>query len=442
MVLKDDVVKQSTELIPENCQSGFLALLAKFDFAIPCNDKYVFVHCLLPEELDSSKTSLTKGATRSSASYVLMPHISKIYKGISNSFAEMIEGIKEIKSRLSDTQDNVSKVRMSTVTAGLGDIITEGNLPQSSARSRDCCTPQDDYCVHQFPHFNVVDSSSFESSLDLSSSSSHQSNEKEWLKSPALNPMLHPPLRRVWLASFIPDGFWPQLLAKLMLDNAICNILSVLLSVALHCNEYTPNHASSDGFSLWKLSQFGVAVEYNKIKLVELIQVTNACDNSKDKFNLSEQYTYQIELTIHIREIFLVHKQEMFDELHDSHIDAIRLATRILVIIEQLILDIGEEWFPGTISNSRSKEILSFVPCPLCVSTNDEDTCTGCVDQFFLHYAGRKVVCFSFKGLLDAHALPSRSVKCPLHYDITVQELAPDMVRLYTHFLYNSGLFL
>lgn len=439
MVLKDDVVKQSAVLIPEHCQSGFLALLAKFDFAIPCNDKYVFIHCLLPEELDSSKKTLTKEpATKPSASHILIPHISKIYKGISNSFAEMIEGFK---SKTSEPPDGASKVSMNEIGAALGDTIAEHNLAQQPIRSRDCCrgqSPQDNYCVHQFPHFNIVDSPSFESSLTVSSSS-HQSNEKHWLKRPSIDPVLHPPLRRVWLASFIPDGFWPQILAKLILDDAIRNILSVLLSGALQSNEYTLNHASTDAFSLWKLSQLGLAVEYGKIKLVELRQITNACDNSRDKYNLSEQYTYQIELTIYIHEILSVHKQK-----EDSHIDVVRLATRILVIIEQLILDIGEEWFPGTISDSRSNEILSFVPCPLCVCSNDKDTSyTECVDQWLLHCAGHKVVCFSFKRLLDAHALPSRSVECPLHSEIPVQELAPDMVRtLHAHFLYNHTLFL
>ena len=434
MVLKDDVVKQSAVLIPEHCQSGFLALLAKFDFAIPCNDNYVFIHCLLPEELDSSKKALTKVPTKSN---ILMPHISKIYKGISNSFAEMIEGFK------SKAPNDVSKVSMREIA--LDDTITDGNSAKQPARSRDCCrdrSPQDNYCVHQFPHFNIVDSSSFENSLALPSSSSHQSNEKQWLKRSSVNLMQHPPLRRVWLASFIPDGFWPQILAKLILDDAICNILSVLLSGVLQSNEYTLNHASSDAFSLWKLSQLGLAVEYDKIKLIVLRQITNACDNSKDKYNLSEQYAYQIELTIYIHDILSVQKQQ--EELQDSHIDTIRLATRILVIIEQLILDIGEEWFPGTISDSRNNEILSFVPCPLCVCSNDEDTpYKNCIDQWFLYCAGHKVVCFSFKQLLGAYALPSRSVECPLHSEIPVQELVPDMVRtLHVHFLFNHDSFL
>ena len=438
MVLKDDVIKQSAVLIPEHCRSGFLALLAKFDFAIPCNDNYVFIHCLLPEELDSSKKALTKEHATRSASNILMPHISKIYKGISNSFAEMIEGFK---SKISEAPDDASKVSVSEIAVALGDSISDNNLPQQPTRSRDFRrgrSPQDSYCAHQFPHFNIVDSSSFENSL--SSSSSH-SDEKQWLKRPSINPTLHPPLRRVWLASFIPDGFWPHILAKLILDEAIRNILSVLLSGALQNTEYTLNHVSSDAFSLWKLSQLGLAVEFNKIKLVELRQITNACDNNRDKYNLSEQYAYQIELTIYIPEILLVNKQK----LQDSHIDTIRLATRILVIIEQLILDIGEEWFPGTISDSHSNEILSFVPCALCVRSNDKDTSyADCIDQWFLHCVGHKVVCFSFKQLLGAHALPSRSAECPLHGEIPVQELAPDMVRtlLHIHFLCNHNLFL
>ena len=414
MVLIDDVVVQSAASIPEHCKSGFLALLAKFDFAIPCNETYVFVHCLLPKELDSS-TEPTIEATRTS-------RISKIYNCISNSF---IEGFKEIKSKLSEHQDKV-RSHMSLVASGLGDSITENSLQQNHTSPRD----SHDRCdTQEFPNFNIVDSASFETSLNMSSSL-HQSDERQWLTRPNVNPMLHPPLQRVWLATFIPDGFWPQLLAKIILDNAICSALSAILSHALQNNEYTLNHMCSSGaLSLWKLSQLGFAIEYDEIKILELKQTTNICDNSSDKYNLSEQYTYQIELTIHIRNILLVHKLETGDEVEDSKANVIRLATHILVMIEQHLLDIGEEWFPGTISDDFSHQILSFVPCPLCVSENDDDTSyKDCTGQWLLQYGGHKAVCFSFKGLLNAYTLPSRSVKCPLHSDILVQQLAPDMV--------------
>lgn len=437
MVPKDDLNTQSTILIPEHCQSGFLALLAKFDFAIPCGDKYLFVHCLLPKELGSSTKPMTK-ASRTSVSNVLIPNISKIYKGISNSFAEMIDGIKEITSKLSEQQDTKTKICLSSAPDS---SITEDRLLQDHTRLGDCrqknnssshhkssvSSHDEDHCAHQFPRFNIVDSASFENSINSSLSSSI--DEKQWLKTTDLNPVLHPPLRRIWLASFIPDGFWPQLLAKIILDNAICSTLSTILSTALQNNEYTLNLASPDASSLWRLSQLGLAIEYDKIKLVELMQTTNVCNNS-DKYNLSEQYTYQIELTIHIRDIVLVHKQEASQ---DSNSNVIRLATRVLVLIEQHILDIGKEWFPGTISDSRNKQTLSFVPCPLCISRNDDNTSyTDCVGgHWFLHCGGCKVVCFSFNDLLVAYALPPRSANCPLHKDMLVQQLAPDMVSTY-----------
>ena len=419
MVLKDDVVKQSALLIPEDCQPGFLALLAKFDFAIPCNEKYVFIHCLLPKVLDPSDKALTKEARK--ASSILIPQISKIYKG----FAEVIEGIK---LKLSETQDHVPNLRIGSHTGLLNETITDRNLLQNSPASRDCCNPQqpseDGFCPHQFPHFNIVDSASFDCSLDLSSVLDDHNDGKKMLKSTDINPRHHPPLRRVWLASFIPDGFWPQLLAKIILDDAICNTLLTILSAVLHCSD---NAASPDPFSLWKLSQLGLAVEYNKIKLVELIQTTNTCDNSKDNYNLSEQYNYQIELVIRIDDIVLGHKR---DEAGSSQIEMLRLATRLLVMVEQHILDIGEEWFPGTISDSRNREVLSFVPCPLCMTSNDNDGTVYSVNvKQWLLCAGHKVVCFSFKELLQAHALPLRSVTCPLHRDIPVEQLAPDMVR-------------
>lgn len=425
MVLIDDVVAQNAASIPEHCQSGFLALLAKFDFAIPCSENYVFVHCLLPKELDPS-TKPTTEATRNS----LIPNISKIYKGISNSFSEMIGGFKEFKSKLSEHQDKVRR-RASLGVSGLGASITEDDLQQNHTSPRD---GHDQCDTQEFPNFNIMDSASFETSLNMSSSSLHQSNERQWLKRPDVNPMLHPPLQRVWLATFIPDGFWPQLLAKIILDNAICSVLSAILSHALQNNEYTLNHTGSSGaLSLWKLSQLGFAIEYDEIRILELKQTTNTCDNGSDKYNLSDQYTYQIELTIHIRNIMLVHKLKTDDEVEDLKADVIRLATRILVMIEQHLLDIGEEWFPGTISDDFSHQILSFVPCPRCVSENDDDTSyKDCTGQWFLQYGGRKVICFSFKGLLSAYTLPSRSVRCPLHNDdILVQQLAPDMVGNY-----------
>ena len=415
MVQKDHIITQSAVSIPEDCQAGFLALLAKFDFAIPCNDKYVFVHCLLPKELDSSTKAMTE-ATKTH----LIPNIGKILcKGISNSFSEMIGGFKEFKSKLSEHQDK-PRMRMSLVTSGLHDSISEDDLQRDN---HDHCDAQ------HFPNFNIVDSASFETSLNITASM-HQSGERQWLRTPNVNPMLHPPLQRVWLAAFIPDGFWPQLLAKIILDNAICCTLSAILSHALQNNEYTLDHMSSSGsLSLWKLSQLGLAIEYDDIRLLELKQITNTCDNTSNKYDLSEQYTYQIELTIHIRNIMLVHKLETSDEAEVSKAQVIRLATRILVMIEQHLMDIGEEWFPGTISDARSHQILSFVPCPLCVSENDDDTSyKDCSGQWFLQCSGHKVVCFGFKRLLNAYALPSRSVECPLHGDILVQQLAPDMV--------------
>ena len=414
MVLKDDLIAQSPALIPKDYQSGFLALLAKFNFAIPCNDNYVFVHCLLPKELYTTAEEATASSASNSS------NISKIYKGISNSFAEMIE---KLKSKLSEYHD--AKLATHRKMSLLDDnSITEDILHQSPHRQ-----PSDEgnRCARQFPHFNILDSASFETSVNLSSPS--QNSEKEWLQTTDFTPVLHPPLRRVWLASFIPDGFWPQLLPKIILDDTIFSTLSTILSMVLQNSEYSLNLTDPKAISLWELSQLGLAVVYDGIKLVELVQTTSPCDSSSDKYNLSQKYPYQIELTIHVRDIALVHNQNSVNT-QDSKMNVIRLATRVLVLIEQHILDIGEEWFPGTISDTRNKQILSFVPCPTCIDKNDDDTLyTDCVGRCILHYGDHKVVCFSFKELLVAHALPSRCVTCPLHEDMLVQQLAPDMVN-------------
>jgi len=418
------LIVQSNLHIPKHMQSGVLALLAKFDFAIPYDDNHLFVHCLLSSCQQPPKPTATDLGVSNNL----------VRKVRSLSVCDLLECdfVKVIKSRITDIQDAVKANSEAPSLAPFKnndgiDANIESNIMPTSNFNGTTETSLVDVLNHKkkrFPHCNIVDTISFENSMNLNEPVG-MSQEQQWLKVVNLNPILHPPLCRVWLASFIPDGFWPQLLSRIILDKSgIGHILSSLLSAALQGDEYTLNHARTDASSLWKLSQECLIVEYDSLKLIELQLVTNVVDSSIDKYQLSEQYLYQIELIVHIRDIALVHKQD--DNYCEQNV--IRLVTRLMVLIEQHILDIGEEWFPGTITGDFNKDVLSFVPCPLCLSQRSNSLVLYNTGMPTVRFNGRKVVCFSLRDLLEAYAVPPRIIKCPLHDDMLVQQLTPDMV--------------
>ena len=441
IVSRKNLIAQSSLKILDCMQSGVLALLAKFDFAIPCDNDHLFVHCLLP---------LCRQPPEPTAAELEIPNrlVRKVRSLSVNCILEC--GIvKGLRSKINDMQDTVKssiearsfKREEDSTDANVepGVTYTSTLEDHSSKVTFDSGTSKEliptiavlndvvESTEKRFPHCSVVDTNSFDNSMDLCELV-EVSQEQLWLKAVNLNPVLHPPLCRVWFASFIPYGFWPQLLSRIILDkNGIGSILSSLLSTALQCEEYTLNYASSDVTSLWKLYQECLIVEYDRLKLVELQLVTNVLDDDADQHNLSEQYLNQIELTIHIRDIALVHKQD--DNYNEQNV--IRLVTRLLVLMEQHILEIGEEWFPGTITSDFNKEVLSFVPCPLCLSSNKSTSlCLYDAPKQTVCFNGCNVICFSLKDLLEGYAVPPRTITCPSHDEMLVQQLAPDMVWL------------
>ena len=303
----DKLIESSTLTIQKDLQAGFLALLVKFDFAIPCKSNYALVHALLPKDLE----------------------------------------------------DFIQPVTRST--------------------------------------------------------SSTTTNKKENGKdAEGIN------LYRVWLASFIPDGFWPQLLTRIISDDRINSILSDFLSIPLNKSRYLSSDVSS-------LCQKGFSIHYDQTKLLELKEVSNEIKNFTNKLNLSEKYATQIELTIYTSQIAAL--RNAYQKLNTRQ-NFIRLASKFLVVIEQHILDIGEEWFPGTFYDTCSN---SYVPCPVCSSQGDNcifhsDNANDPTHQF-LCFGGVNTFCFSARDLLDAYATQSRSINCPTHKELFVKEIAPDMVR-------------
>ena len=71
-------------------------------------------------------------------------------------------------------------------------------------------------CQHEsFPQLSLVDTPAFDSTLDLSSPHEMPLFNGFSLKVTYSHPVLHPNLCYVLLASFVPDGFWPQLFTRI-----------------------------------------------------------------------------------------------------------------------------------------------------------------------------------------------------------------------------------
>ena len=388
IVSNDKLIAQSTLTISEHLQAGFLALLAKFNFAIAWKDHHTLVHTLLPKELRFSTWSLTSGLS------------SSILETATVEYDPNAEAIGQVPKLAT----------MQNISMEFNEDVHEKVESQ----------------MKEFPKLKVVKSQEFDSS-DVCFS--HQIVSRDLLSLKARDPhlILHHNLHRVWLASFIPDGFWPQLLTKMISDDNISSLLSDFLRIPTNKSRCSLK-TISDVTSLWKLCQKGLLIHYEQTKLLELKEVSNEMISSTKELNLSKNYAGQLELTVYTDQIATLHNAYQ----KRSKENVTRSATKFLVAVEQNILDIGEEWFPDTFHDSWSGEILSYIPCPVGLSQGDN----GCVlhsddsTHQFLHFGGRDVFCFSVRDLLDAYTTQSRSISCPTHKKLLVQQIAPDIVSL------------
>ena len=452
MILDSKLIVQSSLVIPESLQSGFLALLAKFDFAIPCKNNYRLVYGLLPKQLELSaqlvptpvkkeptlvekspfnklcrtlkKRTIKSHSKNSEKSDVIVFPMSNDLDDDYNASTNSITKSMNFTDTLYDNHANKEKESKGDDSneapdgsTGLKRTLTPSSLPHIYNRS-----------VHHpklFPRLSVVDSPTFEAATDLHSPQEIPSFGVFSLKTTYSNPEIHPNLHRVWLASFVPDGFWPQLFTRIILDSRLKSIISIILFTALKNNECTMDYVqSSDVPPVWKLYQKGFTIEHETVTLLQLKQVSNYG-------NSTDQFTNQIELTIHVCEIVLAHKTYKENESDQSAENVIKLATRILVLIEQHILDIVEEWYPNISCSKYNREVLSFVPCYACLNASGENNLLSVRSIYqILCFDNCKAISFSMKDLLTAYAQQSRTIKCPLHSELNVQLLAPDMVSI------------
>ena len=272
-----------------------------------------------------------------------------------------------------------------------------------------------------FFNFNLMASRSFENATDLFST--YKYREEFSSTRPVDDDMdltCYPPLCRIWLSPFIPENFWYRLASRIVSATEITNVLLKLLPIAVDSNSL--NNTSNSLWSLWK---YGIAVIREGITFLEL-KYEDAIKRNGGLADHNEKY--KIFLSISIPEFFL-HHQKVDSNVSLSCKDILSQATKLLVLIEQLILEIGE-WFPGTLMEDFLGGVISYAPCCFCLqnksilkqfNTLDADKCIT------IFYDGQRLYCFSFTELLSSYS-DNQAIICPHHNKVPVQLCAPDIV--------------
>ena len=274
-----------------------------------------------------------------------------------------------------------------------------------------------------FFNFNLMASRSFEVATDLFSSYKYR---EEFCSTHPIDDDMDltccPPLCRIWHSPFIPESFWYRLASRIVSATEITNVLLKLLPIAGNANS-----TSNSPWSLWK---YGIAVIRENITFLELKYEDNTKRNREPA---DHDDKHKILLSISFPE-FLSHHQKLNSVNSSISLSCKGIqsqATKLLVLIEQLILEIGE-WFPGTLMEDFSDGVISYVPCCFCLlnrrilkhfSAIDADA-DRCIKIF---YDDKKLYCFSFAEILSSYS-SNQAITCPDHSKVTAQLCAPDIV--------------
>jgi len=272
----------------------------------------------------------------------------------------------------------------------------------------------------------------FESITSPRSSFSHNEfmskSQREFVN---INLLYHPVLSRFWLAHFIPEGFWPRLLCRIASDLEINAIFSNFFQITLMRRKPGELHSLSctdmDGYSLWNLWKTGLAFVHEGMTMLELKQVINS--PLAPTFNNQKIFTekFRIELAIYVSGISMIHHHDHSSLLSNDEI--VGLCTKLLVLIEQHVIDVGEEWYSGVLTKTPSEDICSYVICSECLADQAHKYDADFTKCHSVSVNGEEMFCFAFEELLKCFYF-SKPVRCPYHQSILIQLLAPDIVSV------------
>ena len=387
-------------------------MFAVYDIIIDLGESSYFVPSLLPESSTVLGTNDTLVCTTANS--------SSTTGGAENHSTEASCSIDNERSSDDNDDDYVKSLVARVLKHGHCKLANQKGLTRSSKvlhRNQQSVTSS---C--NFYNINLMESSYFEKSTDLLTP---YVSRKVYYSTPKVKDIVdasyYPPLCRFWFSRFIPNGFWQRLQSRIVSDVEIKKVLLKLLPIIQHHSLH----------SLWNLWQSGIAIVYKKTTLLELKHEANFTlgDNGKLVLRYGD---HRIFLSINTAEFIFLHETNVKADCHLSCEMILSLTTKLLVLIEQLILEL-DTWFPRTLQINPSGEVMSYVPCYRCIQDAKVSLYFYYTEHVMIYLIGYSdnIFCFSFRKLLDLYSA-CRTPTCHHHGRFFVELCAPDIVSTYS----------
>ena len=292
-------------------------------------------------------------------------------------------------------------------------------------------------------------------------------------------------LSRYWFMDFLPEGFWPRLICRLVVDQVLRSQLEKI----------APKQAASaamgqvSSISPWEAWRKGLVWVVSGRPILEVREVPN----TRDALVLADGSLkevlpgdYRLELHCHLHHCEAVRGLHLQDEEESESVVVIRVphppslhaphspcptplhvhpfldpplptlphpllgkpllseATHILVMVMQHLEALVRDWFPGVFIGPallpERSSIPSFAPCWKCLHPSSTPPTTTkifgvtSVVAVGLKAVGLKAVfCFPMGKCVDAISQHKDDVECPFHGKLPIDCVMPDLVSCYTH---------
>ena len=233
-----------------------------------------------------------------------------------------------------------------------------------------------------------------------------------------------PPLRRIWLSHFIPNGFWPRLICRVVKDNQIKSVLKIFLD---------PKSNFLLNWGLWKT---GMAFVCKGRTLLLVCQDKNSQLEQPDQSSRSKVWKYRLTLSIYIPDMLQV-LGEVADFGYNNVLDpdvVTGQATRLLVAISNHVLSL-DSWFNSMLLSQQDNASLlniGYIPCWKCygsIESSQAPLASYYGGPVILGDNDKPIHCFGFSECITC-ASSEKNLQCPFHGSVKPVHIAPDLVSV------------
>lgn len=236
-----------------------------------------------------------------------------------------------------------------------------------------------------------------------------------------------PPLRRIWFTNYIPDGFWPRLICRLLNDQQIKSVLGY------YFEPRSDGHTHLD-WICWRSGLVFASRGRTLLLVRNLINPdTNLITDEGHKLKTISM-KYRIEVHIYISEMINTLQElislEKYCPIEDEGEEEMPTpfkvaghATRLMVTISNHIAFLSS-WFHGMFQSNSS----GYIPCWKCYGGVAGTGTIGGTD-LLIDVDGAPCCCLTFSSCIIPYC-HDNDVQCPVHGDLKVVQSAPDLVSL------------